>query len=543
MKGGYLHSMQKILSFIDREIVKVRIRTLGYLEENKYVIIFISLAALCAYGFELFNFNLTIDEEVAANLSGPNLAWISQGRWGMYLLNKFFLPFTVIPFVPLFLALIFHLGAILIILTGLEINGKFEKIIIGSIGIAYPGIAYAYTFSTLNYGIGIGLFCVALSLYFFIKTSGLRRLIAVIPAAFAISIYQGLLPALFAVYLLYIIKVWLLPDTKKVKTLLQVFSICVMAILLYYIVQKFVVAISRVPATGYVDQYFDFGYLKSNSKYILSRLGSFLFMVYTGNKAVYGQEVQILGVFMLVLSFGIFITTWKSKVNFPNKVLILIFSVFFLLLPFASGLFTSGYLAMRFLVCLPITMSGWVILGMNNNSRIYKSVVAILAAACLLQFAISTNHLFASSSLALERDRIIGSQLIERIENQEGVSKKSIKYLEMIGYLNNPSTELIPRSETFGASFFDWDQGNVWRVLMFLQTLGYNDLEALPLGQRAQMVETAIAMPIWPDRGSVKVVGDIVLVKFGPYSDIQKISICEVTESSSQLQDLGFCLK
>lgn len=535
--------MQRILNLIDQKIVLARRRALDYFQENKYIIVFISLVALCAYGFELFALNLTIDEEIAARLSGPNPGWIAQGRWGMYLLNKLILPYTVIPFVPLFLALVFHIAAILLIFVSLEINDKFDMLIIGSLGIAYPGMAYVYTFSTLNFGIGIGLFCVSLSLYIFIKNSNPRRFLAVIPAAFGVSIYQGLIPALFAVYLLYIIKVWLLPNTKKIRTLLQVVAVCVTAILLYYFIGKTVNVILHIPASSYVDSFFDFSYLISNSKDVLSKLSSLMIPIYKGKKWIYGQEIRALGVLLAVSLLGICISTWKSKVNFLNKVLILIFSISFLLLPFVSGLFTRGYLAMRFLVVLPITMSGWVLLGMHNNSRIFKSVVAILAMVCLLQFVISTNHLFASSSLALERDRIIGSQLIDRIEMQEGVNDSEIKYIEMIGYLNSPSTELIPKYETFGASFFEWDQGNVGRVLLFLQTLGYNDLQRLPSDRRSQMVEIGMAMPNWPNWGSVKVVGDVVLVKFSPYSYSQEFSICQVAQNPTQLQDLGFCLK
>jgi len=41
---------------------------------------------LC-YGYEIFNFNLTIDEELHLGYRNAIVDWIGEGRWGMYLLS------------------------------------------------------------------------------------------------------------------------------------------------------------------------------------------------------------------------------------------------------------------------------------------------------------------------------------------------------------------------------------------------------------------------------------------------------------------------
>jgi len=513
-----------------------------YLRENTGLIFVFSAIALAAYGFELFNFNLTIDEEISASFTGPTTAWISQGRWGMYILNKFLLPYNVIPFVPLFVALAFHLGAILLILNSFEIKGKFEQIVIGSIGISFPGMAYMYTFSTINYGVGIGLFCVALSLFIYVKNSGLRKFWAVIPAAFSISIYQGFIPALLSVFLLYIIKVWGETNLPKIRTLINISSINLLAIIVYYVTQKFILVVARIPATGYVDQYFDIGYLRHNFSGVLASLSSFLLHVYLGDKSIYAIEMPIFGVLLIALSLGLIANLLRSNLTIVNKVLVLFFSLGFLLMPFVSGFLTRGYLAMRFLVGLPIVIMGWTMLGIGNNPRFFKIFVSLLVGFCIFQFVISTNHLFASSYLALQEDRLLASSLIERIEDAKAEhGTKSLKYIEMIGYLNRPSTELIPKIETFGASFFAWDQGNVWRVIFFLQTVGYQDLQPLSLDRRPPMVEIANAMPNWPEKGSVVVINDVALIRFGPYSDAQKQQICASRQNQVFLQNQDFC--
>ena len=168
-----------------------------------------------------------------------------------------------------------------------------------------------------------------------------------------------------------------------------------------------------------------------------------------------------------------------------------------------------------------------------------KPLLAILVWLCVFQFIMSTNHLFASSHLALQADRVLSTNLIMRIEDAKAAAGvEDLNYMEVIGYYSRPPTELMPKMEYFGTSFFEW--GNTSRILMFLQTLGINDLEPLPLNEKGRMIEIANSMPVWPQKGSVKVVGDTVLVKFGPYSDIQRQIICS-NEQNRQIQIEVFC--
>jgi hypothetical protein len=78
----------------------------NYLSEHSLLVALLSAVAVAAHGFELFNFNLTIDEEIHA-FSSQAYTWIAQGRWGMFLLNALLIPHPIIPFVPLFVALVF----------------------------------------------------------------------------------------------------------------------------------------------------------------------------------------------------------------------------------------------------------------------------------------------------------------------------------------------------------------------------------------------------------------------------------------------------
>ncbi len=526
----------------DHKIDSYYIRFQTYLRENVYILLALTGIALSAYGFALFNFNLSIDDEIHAAYNGPVLQWIAEGRWGMYILDVVLLPYTIIPFVPLFLALSFHITAILLMLESWEVKTRLERIIIGAVCIAYPGMAFIYTFYTINFGVGFGLFCVALSLFIYSKSTGRVKWLAVIPAAFAISIYQGFIPALISGFVISLICDILRSRQHITKELITISVINLLAFSIYFLIDQLFVLFGRTSTTGYVASYFRIGSLQSQFGYVVGRTWSYLVDVYSGGKAIYGVQIRGFGPLMIVLIMVLGANLLRSSLPILMKTFAATFTLVLLLLPFATGLFTGGYIAMRFLVSLPIVISGLTMLAMRNNSRILTTVIAILVGFCVFEFVVAVNHLFAASSLALQEDRLLGSQLIERIDKvRTDAVPESLDYMEIIGYPSRPATALIPKIETFGASFFEWDEGNVGRVLAFLQTLGFQGLEPLPLYERSKMIEVGNSMPVWPDMGSVQIVGDTVLIKFGPYSITQKQQICRLTPTPELLRYPDFC--
>ena len=71
------------------------------------------------------------------------------------------------------------------------------------------------------------------------------------------------------------------------------------------------------------------------------------------------------------------------------------------------------------------------------------------------------------------------------------------------------------KHSTLAASFFEWDGGNPYRIAVFMNVMGYSNIEALDPATRKAFLPEIQTMPIWPQRGSVKVVEDVVLVRLG----------------------------
>ena len=64
----------------------------AFFKNNLVTICVLALIALTVYGYELFNINLTIDEELLGLRTEISPGFITSGRWGGFVLTKLLLP-------------------------------------------------------------------------------------------------------------------------------------------------------------------------------------------------------------------------------------------------------------------------------------------------------------------------------------------------------------------------------------------------------------------------------------------------------------------
>ena len=512
----------------------------AFFKNNLVTICVLALIALTVYGYELFNINLTIDEELLGLRTEISPGFITSGRWGGFVLTKLLLPKQVIPFVPLALTLLFHLFSLLLLLDCLGVRNQADKVLITALAILWSGLVFIYSFSNSNFAVGFGFLCISLSLYLLIKGKGAGKLWAAIPIAFVISIYQPLLQPLVMVFLLYPLYHWREEQHNFLRFLLNALLALGIGFVLYYGIQQLFLFAFNTSTSTYVTHYFDFANLFANIGWYLQKLARLFYNVMVGDSSFYGITVRALPIFLFVAGLIILIGEFKKRERTSYYLLFLVLLAIFTIMPFIGGILTKGYIPYRSLLGVPMFLVGWAALAFKNAGQRSRWLLSILAALTLFQFASSTNHLFASSAFAYEEDKILATQLIQRIEDEkENTGVVSPVYLEMVGYVQRPSTPLVSRIENIGASFFGWDGGHTSRVTNFLHILGYTSLDPLPFERRSAYVDQGITMPVWPAKGSVQVVGDVVLVKFSPYSRQQVEAIC--AETDPKALPVGFC--
>jgi len=69
-----------------------------YFLRHWVIIIYSFLVAFFCYGYELFNFTLSIDEEVQSFIKAIDFKKnLADGRWGSYLFQVIFSPYSLMP--------------------------------------------------------------------------------------------------------------------------------------------------------------------------------------------------------------------------------------------------------------------------------------------------------------------------------------------------------------------------------------------------------------------------------------------------------------
>ena len=163
------------------------------------LLIFVAL-----YFFELASFPLSIDEETAAFRTDPSV-WISQGRWGAYLIELLVLPQ---PSIPVIAPAMFGLGCAfgyLFVLDAARGRRTLQpsEFLIFAVFCAYPTLFFISEFYANLPGTGIALALAAASVWLLVgeddrPARAYRFVLATLAAAFAIGIYQSFLFATVA---------------------------------------------------------------------------------------------------------------------------------------------------------------------------------------------------------------------------------------------------------------------------------------------------------------------------------------------------------
>ena len=127
---------------------------------------------------------------------------------------------------------------------------------------------------------------------------------------------------------------------------------------------------------------------------------------------------------------------------------------------------------LRTLVGLPAAVAFLALFASEASpQRLRRWVILPLAVLVIVEFSAINNKLYYGGHWALERDKLLGGQIISRIE--EMFPEESTYTIAVVGegpVKNDALVRYIP-SSTIGASFFQWDGGNPRahrRVLEFL---------------------------------------------------------------------------
>ena len=526
----------KMLNLLD-EILENWVKKLKELDAVKHLSI-LFLIAIIFNIYPLANFSLSIDDETAAVRQSPE-DWIAQGRWTIYLIERFVLPQPVMPFFPDLLFLIFLTISYYLILLSHCLKVDWRAYFIFPIFCCFPIWAFITAFYSNTPALGMGFMLVSLVVFLhFDKSQGADRdtylnvgvfsiLSRGLLLAIAIGCYQSLIMAYVVIaagsYLYNLLFTVNRSDgIRHLKKGAECVLIAVTGSLLYVIINK--IAQSQIASQdgSFWESYSQLDLFFKDPGFVISKVFQEIIFFYSGSIEKFGSSLSVLGI-VSVLALIVCVNRFSKK-SWTQVGISLFLMLIILITPFSLNLFSNGMMPTRTFVGIPYVVFLMILILMSVERLLFKGIAVILSLSLLFQ-VVSINSLYAATGrLALDHDRSLAYQIYDRIGQLTPDYKKTHQtlFLDVYGKKSviNPFASMAKAySTTIGASFFEWDGGNIWRMAIFMKLLGLENIQPVDSEQRKRNTEAFKEMSVWPAKGAVQLIGDTFLVKLSEEPD------------------------
>lgn len=499
-------------------------------DQNRYIIIFSFLLAVVAFGYELFNFTLSPDEEINSfNKATESSVYLIVGRWGIYYLNHLVSPESVLPYFPFLISLVCLATSAILFITKFKL--KFYAMLVFSIVfITHPIHSYYLGFNTSNMYYGFGMVLSVLGVLAFsavISNKGPKNILILLSVIFlmlAISFYQSLL-AFYLVTGIFLIfyqqhQYPIISTRKTIFSILILVAISVVAVIFYQLINMasryLVLGSISGPSYEYVENLIAWG--KKPIPEIIRSLYAGLMNYFTNGNFYGGISAQTVIVIIPMIVFYIL----KKTMPLKNKLTSILLLILLFFAPFTIVFLSGMPLPVRTLMAFPLMLGIIWAFTHDQSAKWFRSFMLIFAIYILINNTYTNTRLFYASKVSWEADRNMAVRISTRIYDLDLPDYDGRIPVAFAGSYQHPSNLLFLRSDIHGTSFFKWDEGATYRLEPFFKILGINDFKMIDFSHFEHLAPSVDEMPSWPARGSVKLIEDIVIVKLSDESDNDK---------------------
>lgn len=500
-------------------------RELGEVLQTDAAVYFIlTLVVLLSYGYEIFNFNLTIDEELHAQGMVMWTGWVGQGRWGMALLNYLLVPNPIVPVVSLFVGVLGLIVGVSSLLKSLFVLDRLGLAALTALAITIPTLSFSFTFSTLAYGIGVGFVALAGANWLLFRGGWKSVAIASLLAGFAIGIYQTFI---FVMVMIAIVQVCRACTIENINGLAVIKKPAIFVLgggVSYVLINWGMLKVLHVDL-AYVGQFIDIQGLIQNPMSRLSRSFHRWWEIISLIPSDFGIRSIWLSCLILVsLTMALVYPLFKRNYRTATGMAVMTITMVSVMV-IADAIALRGA-PLRSLVYIPLGIVIIVACAYTVSGKGGRYLLVLLCGLTVIGNSQVSNHLFLSSASAEFQDRALAQVIINEVRSLKPDNLNGMPFkLDIIGNHSHFGNGILSKSEHLGASFFEWDGGNRWRVASFLNLNGLVAIGASD-EDRAHVYEQVKSMPSWPYQGWIAVKNDIVILKFGDYSAPQRNSLC-----------------
>ena len=477
-----------------------------------------ALAIVMTYGFEIFSFHLTLDEDLFGEYPSGGYAqiWLTQGRWAMAFLTLL-IPSPVVPVVSTLLGVGLTAVAIWILCRKFFEMDPWAAAGAAALACTLPTLAFMFSFATIAYGVGLGNILLVGYLAAISSESWRYRALSVVPLAFAIGIYDSFLPAAAALAVALICKrpAWLTA------------AIAVASLGLAYALSKMIASISQmvfgVTQDAYAGQYIDIAGLVADPAARLRRALGAVWDVVSLSVDRFGLHSPWLAVVLAALLVLAALGAARAP-GLQGKLLNFGGLAAIVLIPVIVELVPPEPVLLRSMVYFPVViavLAGLAVKGLGFfRPRLAGAGLCVLGAVAVLAVvgqATIANRLFAASEMTYARDQNIAFTIGMEKARLVGPSVLDTVPIYVSGTHQWVPSLLVPAKETLGVSFFAGlggpDALNI-RTLTFLRSQGV-DVRMPEEAEIATSLTNVASMPSYPQPGWIAYTEGVLILNFG----------------------------
>ncbi|WP_085710796.1 MULTISPECIES: glucosyltransferase domain-containing protein [unclassified Pseudomonas] len=477
----------------------------------------------------IVNFFLSIDDEAGAFRTDPSI-WIADGRWTAFIVEKFIFTQPVMPFVPNLFFYVCLAASYMFILRAYQLRFSWITALAYGVLIAHPIWWFIAEFYSNTPSTGLGILSLSIATYIIMKTGahdrvGAKKIIPLLGASCFIAIAIGAYQSLVMFYLVAAIGAVIFEFQNKqstalvgrsipLKRIMYLIAALIMGLIIYVIINKF--AQSFLPSNGaYINSFLRIDDLLADPVGISKAVLNEMWKIYTGSGESYG--VTFLGsaaALGLAIFFLMHQKTVKSTIWIAACISALLVAPF--LLHFVTG---AVYLPLRSMLAVSLVI--WIaVVVILQKKGILRGIGVAVTLILLFQMVSVNGQYSASTIMATTHDRLTAEAIYSRIAQlNPDFDRDTVATLDIYGRLPFKSHYPAPLTSTMSASFFDWDDGNLNRMVTYMQLIGFNNVEELDMESRISLTPQFEDMPIWPAKDSVQFKNGIYYIKLSKTPD------------------------
>ena len=496
---------------------------------------FCAAASALVYGMLVLLFAQTYllhnHDNIASQPGGFGLG-VDMGRWFLEILGRFFDKAGLNYNLPsvngmIYIALLAVAAALLV--SVLKIRSKVSAVLIGGLFVAFPTVTATmiYRYTTIFYGISAVM--AVMAVWVFRKFRG-SLLVSAVLIALSMGIYQAYVPLTIALFVLQLICEGLRGEADAKQLVLHGLADCLALVLglgLYFVGSEISVAL-------FGQDLVDYQGVSTMGSITVSQLPKLVVNAlkavcrlplrdYCGvaNRALMRIAYLLLGISSVTMMLWIFVKKIRNIGTCIITVLLLVAFVLavgfvevmvpvgwiYTLMVFSFSLLACAPLA--FLECLPEA-------DKKKLTELFRKAVILLVVLLVFFYGYYANVNYTAVYFAGEQIDNYLSGVVLRTTMTEGFTTD--KQWALMGDIQDPLFDSPWQEEISytGLGFTQYLLNQYSRRDWIENYIGY-DIPRADAETIAALAETeeVRAMPCYPNAGSIRVIGDVVVVKFG----------------------------